>query len=166
MQILSPSQCSTWLALRAMPDDPYSNPPVGTRYARLIPPKTENGVLQVADALFSSPNPAEVLLQVTDWSHYGSPDEMPLPLQRAQVAITSLFESVGFVFEATEAAFARECCSFAFSSGMSASVYIPIRQLSIHLWEGDFIELWSASKDEIAATSASLVKAGSAVVRK
>ena len=146
-----------------MPDAPYGNPPVGAIYARLIPPKDQDGASRIAAALFFSFT-SEALLQVTDGSHYGE-SEMPSPLQLAAArAPTSYFECTGILFEGEETEVARQCCAFVVSAGMSAYVYLPSAELSVYVWEGDFVELWSPSKAAIAGASSRLVNAGCKVV--
>ncbi len=147
-----------------MPNAPYDNPPVGASYARLIPPKNETDVGQVAAALFSSHNQSEVMLQVTDWARYGE-SEMPPSLQVAEAAIPHCPpESVGIVFEIPEAASAGDCCTFIVASGMSAYLYFPDTKISTYLWEGDFVELWGPSKSSIIEISDRLERAGCKVV--
>lgn len=166
MDILTPKQCSSWLEATGLPESPYPRTPEGFLYVRFLAPRHGHHAEGLSRILVDECGDQPWLLQVMDWSR---PAEAEPPLALREVenrAPGQTFERTGILFQTSELEEARLSCAFVVSSGMSAYMYCPHTRLTVYLWEGEFIELWSPSKRALEDLTHALSNQGVEIAAK
>lgn len=143
--IATPSQCTTWLADRAIEAHPYGKPLAASlNYQRVGVEKSDayGDFVGQHVATLSTGEPA--LLQMQDWSAYGDAS-LPAPLIALQRVSSGTFDAPGVEFDGHSPAELAACCAFIVNHGQTAYLYLAGHRITALFWEGEFIELWGQS---------------------
>ncbi|WLI88867.1 hypothetical protein Q4S45_19515 [Massilia sp. R2A-15] len=169
MQLLSPSQCSDWLALRRIQESPYgSRPAMDTWDAQFRIGRNPHAAhAAMVAAVCGQPLRKDVLIQITDWSSFETeplPDSLNLLQDAYDGAGLKTFWSGGVVFTPNDELTLEECCQFIQAEGMSAYLYAPSPQVTLYFWEGDILDVWTSSEISFGSINSSLLLAGARLI--
>ena len=149
MQCLTPNQCSEWLREHGIVESPYSRDEANDAFClQFEPPEKPSRLTAFTRSLFDGFGEFPgALIVFTDWALY-RPDEMALidSLRRGHGEERWLIDAPGHLFDPTEQTIAIGFSYLAVIFGWSAYLYLPSGAVTILLWEGDLIDVWSSDE--------------------
>lgn len=150
MRKLDPNSCSQWLTDRGVREAPYRSPLVkGGFYLQFALPESETSVSELLASIANAVEPkGDSLVQMCDWSSYGTTFEGPLvrSLRRANNDKNWGWGTGGAVFSIDEMSEALSLCTEVANAGMTAYLYFSDKSTTFLFWEGDLVDCWAGSK--------------------
>jgi hypothetical protein len=152
MKYISSRESSDWLRLRGIIESPYSVKPSKIPYKQYRVPKTSSSIELLLKRLLDS---KAALLIFTDWV-FPHPDNLQF-YKPHQVAFIRVMENIAsqnpdfskglaFFYEPTEHAGLVSDIKASLELYWSVYFYPETASATLYFWEGELIDVWSASK--------------------
>ncbi|MES2935462.1 MAG: hypothetical protein V4805_18470 [Pseudomonadota bacterium] len=157
--------CSSWLAQRNILESHCGQPLADGTYYRRFAKANGAAAADVFSSIARQPDTTQAtkfILQFTDWSCFGNipiPDTLR-PLRDASFKQTTALDLLGLAMSMQEFALLSACCTYIIDEGLSAYVYASNPSLTAYLWEGEFLEIWSADAAAVELATQSLRRSG------
>lgn len=151
MKCLTANEQSELLASWSVPEDPYRGASVPAHYSQFYPPEKFRPLQYFTLAyleLFGAGRSG--LVAFTDWALY-KPHEMELidQTRRAEGETRPLIEASGHLFGPEEKNKMVAAFSLGVGYGWSAYLYLPNHKTTLYNWEGDIMDFWTDSTENL-----------------
>jgi hypothetical protein len=151
MKCLTANEQSGLLASWAVPEDPYHGATAPACYSQFYPPEKFRPLQYFILAymeLLGTDQPG--LVAFTDWALY-QPHEMELidQTRRAEGETRPLIEAPGHLFGPEEKNKIVAAFSLGVGYGWSAYLYLPRHKTILYNWEGEIMDFWTDSAENL-----------------
>lgn len=168
MQILTPENCTKWLASNGLLESPYGEAvPQATQYVQLNIsqcPVAANIAIDVLARIVK--DGFNALIQITDWSSFEIQELYPALSDLRNAKDWSTFWRGGVAFQPGEEGCLKELTQYVFEEGMSAYLYVVKPQITFYFWEGELLDIWSQQEPVLEKIFAELCGAGANITSR